>query len=40
MEDQTYLDAPYLSIRWRSVPQIGGGAGILPVPRDGPKATG
>ena len=22
MEDQTYLDAPYLSIRWRSVPQI------------------
>jgi len=22
MDDQTYLDAPYLSIRWRSVPQI------------------
>jgi hypothetical protein len=22
MADQTYLDAPYLSIRWRSVPQI------------------
>jgi hypothetical protein len=22
MDDQTYLDEPYLSIRWRSVPQI------------------
>jgi hypothetical protein len=22
MEDQTYLDEPYLSIRWRSVPKI------------------
>lgn len=22
MDDQIYLDAPYLSIRWRSVPQI------------------
>ena len=22
MDDQIYLDEPYLSIRWRSVPQI------------------
>jgi hypothetical protein len=22
VEDQTYLDEPYLSIRWRSVPKI------------------